>query len=254
MKKTLLTITTSLALILTGCGAKEVAKSTPQPPQQVSKQISITEKTVKKDQVSSDLFSNLTFKDYYALNGVASPTVETPKEGEVVYGGLDKLGRPTYAIGHLTYDLISKEKGEDREDIKVDPVGWQKNQRVKITEPTGEEYNGFFYNRSHLLADSLGGAATKENLITGTRTQNVGIKNQGGMAYTESKAREFFAKKTDETMIYQATAIYQGDELVPRYVKVDIKTTDGSIDEQVIVSNTATGYSIDYNTGKYTKN
>lgn len=254
MKKQILTITAALAIFLTGCGAKQADTKTQQA--ESNKPIaSVTKKEVNPSkQAGADKYNTLSYTDYYAINGKAAPTVESPKPGEVVYGGLDKLGRPTYVIGNLNYDLISKEKGEDREDIKVDPIGWQKNSRVTIKEANGKTYNGYFYNRSHLLADSLGGAATKENLVTGTRTQNTGIGNTGGMAYTEEKARQFFAKKTDATMIYQATAIYQGDEVVPRYVKVDIKTSDGTIDEQVIVSNTATGFSIDYNTGKYVKN
>ena len=102
-----------------------------------------------------------------------------------------------------------------------------------------------------MLADSLGGSATKENLITGTRTQNVGIKNKGGMAYTEEKARQFFKSPTNATLVYEVIPQYKGSEIVPRTVVVNIKSSDGTINERVVVDNSATGYAIDYLTGDW---
>lgn len=196
-------------------------------------------------------YDELVYTDYYAVVGRAVIELEAPKAGEVVYGGLDKLGRPKYVIGNLTFDLVDRERKEERQSITVDPAGFVNNQKVVIKEKNGEQYKGYFYNRSHLLADSLGGNADLENLVTGTRTQNVGIKNQGGMAYTEEKARTFFKNQTDVSMLYQVIPIYLGDEVVPRYVRVDILTSDGSIDEEVIVKNSATGFAIDYKTGEW---
>ena len=109
------------------------------------------------------------------------------------------------------------------------------------------------YNRSHLIADSLGGKATKENAITGTRTQNVGEDNRGGMAYMETILREFFKHKTDVTVYYQVKPLYNGNELLPRSVEVNVKASDGSIDQKIIVYNTANGYNIDYNNATVTK-
>lgn len=193
------------------------------------------------------------FTDYYALNGFAEIVYKVPAVDNIDYGNLDKYGRPTYVIANLNYNTIKRAKQRGRLPINVDPAGWGKNEKVIITEKNGKSYKGYFYNRSHMLADSLGGEPIKENLVTGTRTQNVGIKNQGGMAYTEIQARDFFVVPTDETLIYQVRPVYNGDELLPRYVIVDVKSSDGKIDEQVIVDNSANGYEINYSNGDFKK-
>lgn len=198
-------------------------------------------------------YDKLVYTDYYALNGFADIVYTKPHIGQVNYGGLDKLGRPKYVIANLDYSLITTARKRGRQPINVDPVGWANNDKVVITEDDGRSYRGYFYNRSHLLADSLGGDPTVENLVTGTRTQNVGIKNQGGMAYTEIKARDFFKVPTEETLIYQVRPVYEGNELIPRYVIVDIKSSDGRLNEQVVVKNSANGFKINYKNGSYTK-
>ena len=45
--------------------------------------------------------------------------------------------------------------------------------------------------------------------------------------------------------------MYVGEELVPRYVEVVMKSSDGTIDEKVIVFNTAYGYEINYLDGTF---
>lgn len=193
------------------------------------------------------------FTDYYALNGFAEIVYDVPAVGNIVYGKLDKYNRPTYVIGNLSYETVKQARARGRQPINVDPAGWPQNKKVEIKEKDGKTYHGYFYNRSHMLADSLGGDPIKENLVTGTRTQNVGIKNQGGMAYTEIQARDFFVVPTEETLIYQVRPVYNSDEPIPRYVIVDVKSSNGKIDEQVIVDNSANGYKINYNTGEFKK-
>ena len=86
--------------------------------------------------------------------------------------------------------------------------------------------------------------------------QNVGDNTgNGGMAYTETKVRDFLddPANTDCGVYYAAEANYQGDELIPRTVTVDVRTCDGTIDENVIVDNIMPGYAINYHTGEWTK-
>lgn len=184
--------------------------------------------------------------------------------GTIGYCPLDKLSRAACAYGSLTHDLRVKVQKMGRQDITVDPAGWGINGEVDIPALAGVKgsraYHGWMFNRSHLLADSLGGDPTKENLITGTRTQNVGSHQAqgqyaGGMAYTELLARDYLAKSTADAcpLYYAATPVYTGDELIPRTVTVDIQSCDKSIDERVSVSNTANGFTIDYKTGAYAK-
>ena len=112
------------------------------------------------------------------------------------------------------------------------------------------------YNRSHLVADSLGGAAKRVNLITGTRPQNclTGKGRIGGMAYAETKARDYLNAHHDGTLYYCAIPVYVGDELVPRSVYVEMKSSDGSIDESIEVFNAVNGYTINYSDGTFSKN
>jgi len=104
---------------------------------------------------------------------------------------------------------------------------------------------------SHLIADSLGGRAFRRNLITGTRMQNVGANDgRGGMAYTERKVVNYLYRHHKASVYYSANPVYKGKELVPRSVIVDIQSSDGEINERVIVLyNAAKGFKINYKKG-----
>lgn len=193
----------------------------------------------------------------YLVEGTAIVEHEvTP--GEYVYTGLDELGRTMEAYACITTDDYNRELGEEREDFKGDAdkiSGWGYNQKCSVTFPSGKTYNGYFYNRSHLIADSLGGAPARENLVTGTRFQNVGDNSNGGMGYIEEKVRQWLASAPDGASVYYAAKpVYQGDELVPRSVFVDVLTSDGAINEHIEVFNVAGDvsgrYEVDYATGE----
>lgn len=197
--------------------------------------------------------------DYFSVTGTAVREYQTTP-GNTGYCEPDNLGRARCAYGELTGDLRAAAKDRGRQPIGVDPAGWGHNAEVDIPAladvPGSSDYHGWMYNRSHLLADSLGGTPTSNNLVTGTRGQNVGSTgNSGGMAYTEVKARDYLDGSTDANacpLYYAATANYTGDELLPRTVTVDIQSCDQSIDERVVVDNTANGFDIDYATGAFT--
>ena len=175
-----------------------------------------------------------------------------PKKGKIIYSKLDSLGRTRRAVGNINYKLVKDSAGW-REDIpeNEDPGGWPKqNQIIRISLYNGRTYKGYGMNRSHLIADSLGGKAIRRNLITGTRMQNVGANDgKGGMAYTERRAVSWLCKHKSGSVYYSATPVYKGKELIPRSVVVDMKTSDGKINERVIVYNAAKGYTVDYNKG-----
>lgn len=201
-----------------------------------SKQVSTKKKKVTKSGVC------------YEVLGKTKFTIKE-KDG-INYGGLDGLGRPTYATAKITKAIINKEKQEDRQPMNINPTGWPNhNPKKKVINADGSVYNGYFYNRSHMIADSLGGDVVAENLITGTRSQNVGgIDHNGGMAYMENKIRDYF-KNHSGYVYYTVENKYKDDELIPRYSIVNAKSSDGVIDECVKVLNTANGYAIDYVTG-----
>ena len=208
---------------------------------------------------------------------------------------LDMTPRPDGSQTHvLTTTDRAMAVARGRQDIPSDPHGWPtQNPKAHVHFSAGREYNGYFWNRSHLIADSLGGLPDVNNLIPGTRAQNVGDnQDPGGMAYTETIARNFLDDQLDQAdkkpsteaidalvgigithtkkgnplpesvdlpthatcdVAYQAQPIYEPGEAIPRSVTVNIKTCDGSIDEQVEVPNTMPGYAINYATGDFRK-
>jgi len=206
--------------------------------------------------------------DYYRILGPAEKTYSINSD-KIGYCPLDERGRTTCAFGELTSALRAQARAANRQEITVNPSGWptQPNGNTKVTIPAlsgsgpgpgSQDYHGWFWNRSHLLADSLGGSAVVENLVTGTRTQNVGSTKQrgqhaGGMAYTELLARNYLDSGAGNNcpLYYAATPQYTGDERIPRTVLVDVQSCDKSINMRVEVLNAANGYAIDYVTGTY---
>lgn len=195
------------------------------------------------------------------------------KAGNIVYGALDDLGRTTRAVGNITIDMVNESAGwraQFASDVDKQLAGWGRNAKVTLKLPTGGEYKGYFWNRSHLIADSLGGYehvydangnldknASKthvENLITGTRMQNVGSNNKdnsgyGGMAYCENMAIQYLKAHTSCSIWYSVEPVYEGDELIPRANIVKMVSCDGGLNATVIVYNAAKDAIIDYHTG-----
>lgn len=208
---------------------------------------------------------------YYRQLGVSNlNTAEFPAEGKIVYSALDEFGRTGVARGTLTYDMYKRSIGSEQSFTNADnPSGFDtviKDKRVnwnkvygqqKLEDYDGKVYSGWFYNRSHLIGDALGGDEMRENVVTGTRFQNVGSRsNNGGMRYPESTVENYFKTNGVSSGIvwYEAIPNYSGNEVVPRSVTVNFKSSDGKLDESVLVSNSVKGFTLDYNTGDFTKN
>ena len=193
--------------------------------------------------------------EYYLAVGKAAVR-DVPAVGTVVYDGLDELGRTRGVRALLTKQMADAGAARPRGSLEdYSPSGWGSNRIVDIELSYGKSYHGYFWNRSHLLAKALGGRDSTDNLITGTRMQNVGsndgIYGVGGMAHTENLARDWLASNPEGTLYYAATPLYRGSELVPRSVVVDLRSSDGSIDVEVEVYNAAKGYEISYAHGSF---
>lgn len=195
------------------------------------------------------------YPDYYRVIGPAAVDQDV-EAGEVRYAPLDGLGRAGQCVANVTYQLMQEGQARDRDGLSdLRPSGWGHNAKVTITNPNGSVYNGYLFNRSHLVAKSLGGENRIENLVCGTRTQNVGDNTgqDGGMAHTETLARDWLEAHPSGTVWYCATPVYEGSELVPRSVIVDVRSSDGSVDQEVEVYNVAYGFAIDYATGEFSE-
>lgn len=196
------------------------------------------------------------FPDMYEVLGKAE--IDESKFSTTYSYSHDDLDRTTTAYGLVNYKAVMDSKGW-RADFEPnsEPSGWYKgkesnNKKVSVKLPTGKIYNGYFYNRSHLIADSLGGRSYKYNVVTGTRQQNVGNNGNGGMQYIEKKVVDY-VEKTKNNVYYSVEPYYEGNELVPRYVIVNAKSDDGVINEKVKVFNNASGYEINYSDGSFAK-
>lgn len=216
--------------------------------------------TPTSDATMLSSWSNGIAPNYYKVTSKASIPGTTMKPGIIEYQGIDGLGRTGYAYGNLTYDMYEQSAGwRAKFDADVSGVsGWyaggrSNNHETTIALDNGRTYRGYFYNRSHLIADSLGGASSRKNIITGARTQNVGDNsaNPGGMAFTETEVRNLFKANHGVTVLYYVNPIYFGNEIVARGTTVDVRSSDGSIDQHVVVWNYANGHTIDYNTGRW---
>jgi DNA-entry nuclease len=220
--------------------------------------------TTSSDAQALSSWSSSVAPDYYKSTGSAVLPSTLLPSGQSDYQGLDSLGRTGYAHATLNTTMRSEAKARGRQefDSTADDVSGLKNpvtgqsNNFKMTKTGLHGSTGYFYNKSHLIADSLGGKPTRTNLITGTRMQNVGYNGgtPGGMAYTETKARSYLDTHPNGTLAYYVQPIYQGNEIVPRGVTVDMRSSDSELNEHVIVWNYCDGYTIDYTTGAVTRN
>ena len=261
------------AIALTGCGQIHPTgyQKLPQVKQEVKdKSKSAYEaakekvKEFKDKHYNTETSSNSTGSDYdeskfpdmYEVLGKAE--IDESKFSTTYSYSHDELDRTTTAYGLVNYKAVMDSKGW-RADFEPnsEPSGWfigkkSNNKKVSVKLPNGKIYNGYFYNRSHLIADSLGGRSYKYNVVTGTRQQNVGNNGDGGMQYIEKKVKDY-VEQTKNNVYYEVTPVYNGNELVPRYVIVNAKSEDGVINEKVKVFNNASGYEINYSDGSFTK-
>lgn len=193
-------------------------------------------------------------KDYYWQNGAAQLTgFEHLAAGKYSFSG-DAKGRSSVARTVLTYAEFAASKG-GRQGAPLDPPAWPENPKVAITfSLTQRTYHGYLYNRSHSIADSLLGAGSYTsayNFTTGTRSQNVGADQNGGMRAAEEMAENYWKShpQTKNTIQYQTTPLYQGNETIPRGSLVDLKSSDQQVNAEIVVINDAEGISINYASG-----
>ena len=153
------------------------------------------------------------------------------------YGGLDTLGRCTYAYACVGQDLMPTEKREQITQIK--PTGWD------YAKYDGIDGN-FLYNRCHLIAYGLTAENANElNLITGTRYMNT-----VGMNDLENEVIEYI-RRTGNHVLYRVTPVFEGENLIASGVIMEAESVeDPAIEFCVYAYNVQPGITIDYRTGK----
>ena len=259
LSRLLATFFLSLTIALTGCSEGAASSSgsyvpdSPDTPAVTTAEEPVAEPAAEEPAAPETgylVWNASDYPDYYTVVGTAQydPSVAPGTES---YSPLDGYGRATGVLACITGAQRAEARAADRdsEDISdIEPSGWpQDNQIVTIPGVTQADYRGYFWNRSHLLAFSLGGDPVRENLVTGTRPQNVGQRdNQGGMAWCENAARDYLDAHPGGWLYYRAVPAYEGSDPICRGVWVDMRSDDGSIDVRVFVFNATNGYEVDY--------
>lgn len=193
--------------------------------------------------------------DYYWDNGKAELVGFKHMKAGNYHFSSDKIGRSATAKAILTCTEYKNSKGS-RQGEPLDPPAWPStNDKVAIQyKLTGRTYHGYLYNRSHSIGDSLLGKGSYDseyNFTTGTRPQNVGATQNGGMRHAEEIVEKYWEShsNTKNTISYETTPLYKSNEKIPRGSIVDIKSSDGSLNKEIVVINSIEGTKIKYLTG-----
>ena len=70
---------------------------------------------------------------------------------------------------------------------------------------------------------------------------------------TKTNRRRLTGAYSDKSPLIAVLPLYEGSERIPRAVIVDMFSSDGTVDMELIVYNAAKGYAIDYETGVVTR-
>ncbi len=186
----------------------------------------------------------------YEVDSIGRPVQATSVMNQ---GSLPTDERPSFAAStRAGGELIGGTYDSDKETWVTTLKGNPTNNAILEFD----YYRGYLYNKSHLIAWSLGGNMESENIILGTRSQNVGRDNNGtgGMAAIESEVRAFLREVSDVNVFYQAIPVYEGEEIMPRGVYAraySLEDGGESIDRAILTFNVQDGIEIDYSTGDW---
>ncbi len=154
------------------------------------------------------------------------------------YSDLDDLGRCGVAMANIGVDLMPS---EDRGEIgAIKPSGWH---TIKYDFISGK----YLYNRCHLIGYQLTGEnANDKNLITCTRSTNIGI-----MLEYENKVANYI-KETNNHVLYRVTPIFKDDNLLASGIEMEalsIEDQGEGIKFNIYIYNVEDGVIIDYKSG-----
>lgn len=184
----------------------------------------------------------------YVNNGRSTLNPKSWTSNHMIYQNLDQLGRNSAS----NTAFIERRNHADtslRSDQTVQPSGWHDNYAGNLV-----------YNRGHLIAYSLTGGINPQTgkYVPGTvgdqdNPRNLFTEtdfvNQEVQTLYETQVRH--AIEQGRKVIYQATPIFRGNELVPRGINLQAISTDGRLDFNVYLFNVEPGIKINYQNGTY---
>lgn len=197
--------------------------------------------------------ANLDFKSgdkaYVYVNNNKSTLIKNAwKVNKVIYSNLDNLNRTSHSN---TAFLEPRNVANDSLRVRqfINPTAWHSNR----------ENGTQIYNRGHLIAYSVsagidqngnynpnnqsGDQNNPKNLFTQTA-----FSNQKIQTIFEGKVRN--ALKQGNKVIFQATPIFRGNELMARGVNLQAISLNNNLDFNVYIYNVQPDYVFDYNNGR----
>ena len=200
-----------------------------------------------------DQLAKLDFKSgdraYIDVNHNKSTLIKNAwKVNKVIYSNLDSLNRASHSN---TAFLEKRNVANDSLRVRqfVQPTGWHYNHR-----------NGTqIYNRGHLIAYSISAGIDQDgnynpNNQSGDQNNPKNLFTQS--AYSNQKIQTIFESKVrralreNKRVIYQATPIFRGNELMARGINLQAISTDGSLDFNVYLFNVQPRCVYNYNDGR----
>ncbi len=197
--------------------------------------------------------ANLDFKSgdkaYVYVNNNKSTLIKNAwKVNKVIYSNLDNLNRTSHSN---TAFLEPRNVANDSLRVRqfINPTAWHSNR----------ENGTQIYNRGHLIAYSVsagidqdgnynpnnqsGDQNNPKNLFTQTA-----FSNQKIQTIFEGKVRN--ALKQGNKVIFQATPIFRGNELMARGINLQAISLNNHLDFNVYIYNVQPDYVFDYNNGR----
>lgn len=197
--------------------------------------------------------ANLDFKSgdkaYVYVNNNKSTLIKNAwKVNKVIYSNLDNLNRTSHSN---TAFLEPRNVANDSLRVRqfINPTAWHSNR----------ENGTQIYNRGHLIAYSVsagidqdgnynpnnqsGDQNNPKNLFTQTA-----FSNQKIQTIFEGKVRN--ALKQGNKVIFQATPIFRGNELMARGINLQAISLNNNLDLNVYIYNVQPDYVFDYNNGR----
>lgn len=190
-------------------------------------------------------------KSYITVNNDKSTlNPSTWKVNQVKYQNLDSLNR-TSSSNTAYLEKRNLANGSLRVKQYVEPTAWHYNHRKQI------------YNRGHLIAYSISAGINQNGSYSpndkgGDQNNPKNLFTQS--AYTNQKIQTIFESKVRDALrankkvIYQATPIFRGNELMARGINLQAISTDKSLDFNVYIFNVQPGYVFNYANGNSTMN
>lgn len=192
---------------------------------------------------------------YIVNNNQASFKTVKPYGRPWAQNHVDKEGRAAIGDAYLTQQARQYQSRQQTNNgaNSWKPMGY--HQKMNLTPP----YT-FAYNRGHLLGYALIGNIrgfnasehNRQNIVTQTMWANqAGDPNNTGQNYYEGIVRQ--ALDQGKFVRYQVRALYgKSYEQVPRAFQIQAKSSDNSINFNVLVPNTQNNIQINYTTGNVT--